>query len=135
MNWGNSWVNIGIADQGPRSGLEFPLPSFVWFLPKSLKAKIAAKNHRYKYFFVPSLILSRALPGLPDFLYRLGRTQSCLSPMAKSFVVSADYHGRLRHDDPGPGRIPPILPSRGALGRMWGFGKNGHRKEVFCAER
>ena len=66
-----------------------PLPSFVWFLPKSLKARIAAKNHRYKYFFIPSVILP-ALPGLPQFLYRLGRTQRFRS-MAKSFVVSADY--------------------------------------------
>ncbi len=66
-----------------------PLPSFVWFLPRSLKARIAAKNHRYKYFFIPSIILS-SLPGLPYLLYRLGRTPLFRSK-AKSFIVSADY--------------------------------------------
>lgn len=66
-----------------------PLPSLVWFLPLPLKQKIAAKNHRYKYFFVPSQILAR-IPGLPSLLDRMGRNQA-LGRQAKSFVVRARY--------------------------------------------
>jgi len=68
-----------------------PLPSVVWFLPGPLKRKIAAKNHRYKYFFIPSFLLPR-IPGLPDFLFRIGRTP-LFRHRAKSFVVRARYSG------------------------------------------
>ena len=71
-----------------------PLPSLVWFLPGPLKRKLAAKNHRYKYFFIPSLILAR-IPGLPGFLERLGRTR-LFRPKAKSFVARAELKNSER---------------------------------------
>ena len=68
-----------------------PLPSLVWFLPVYLKRRIAAKNHRYKYFFIPSIVLSR-IPGLPQLLYRIGRTR-LFRHSSKSFVVQAELKG------------------------------------------
>ncbi len=68
-----------------------PIPSLVWFLPQPLKRRLAAKNHRYKFFFIPSIILS-LIPGLPRLLYRIGRTP-LFRYKAKSIVVAADYPG------------------------------------------
>jgi SAM-dependent methyltransferase len=72
-----------------------PLPSLVWFLPKRLKKKIAAKNHRYKYFIIPSILLP-TIPGLPEILHRIGRTP-LFKHRAKSYVVQARSTGSMEN--------------------------------------